>query len=239
MKRKGLNDVLSNDRAVARAAQGKGKLQQDNLFDFGSGKSNLPSAGSYGSYKRCYNSHPPLKLPGTDLVIYGGSCSTPAVSDADIYVGLDSSVNLKGILLPWSTQKLVYFNIRDMDAPEDPEAFKRLIDWIKEQVVAGKKVHVGCIGGHGRTGTVLAALVSLFGEPDAIAYVRKHYCQKAVESGTQVKFLGKHFGITAATGYKSSSSYGESGYGKSGYSSRSSQKVREYEPMRGPNIWAV
>lgn len=57
----------------------------------------------------------------------------------------------------------------------------------------GETVEVGCMGGHGRTGTFLACLVALadptFTAQQAIAYVRKHYCPKAVEDRSQVRFV--------------------------------------------------
>ena len=52
---------------------------------------------------------------------------------------------------------------------------------------------------------------------DAIAYVRKHYCHKAVESAEQVKFLGKHFGIKEAQGAKSTTVSSGSKGGSKGY----------------------
>jgi hypothetical protein len=75
----------------------------------------------------------------------------------------------------------------------------------------GKTVHVGCVGGHGRTGIVISAIVAeLTGKKDAIQWVRKHYCKKAVESKAQVQFLMKHYGVTEVTGTKS----GGNGNGK-------------------------
>lgn len=51
----------------------------------------------------------------------------------------------------------------------------------------GWKVEVGCMGGHGRTGTFLAYLAVLSGVPaqDAVAYVRTNYCEHAIESDEQ------------------------------------------------------
>lgn len=58
----------------------------------------------------------------------------------------------------------------------------------------GLMVEVGCIGGHGRTGTFLACLdVLASADPDAarsIAYVRSAYCHKAVETPDQAWFVG-------------------------------------------------
>jgi hypothetical protein len=105
---------------------------------------------------------------------------------------------------PWVEGESFLFHIPDMGVPKNPEAFKRLIDWLAVQLTAKKLVHVGCIGGHGRTGTVFAALVAkMTGNLDSIKYVREAYCHKAVESDSQVAFLGKHFGVLPAAPTKS------------------------------------
>lgn len=54
----------------------------------------------------------------------------------------------------------------------------------------GSVVEVGCIGGHGRTGMMLAIMVVVATEgkmtgDEAVAYVRANYCTKAVESKIQ------------------------------------------------------
>lgn len=198
------------------------------------------SYSSYGGgYKRCYESHPPLPLPGTELVIYGGSCSNPVVTDADVYIGFDGSMKMTQRSWPWKKGSEFLFKITDMQAPDNAEEFTKLVAWTKKQLEAGLKVHCGCIGGHGRTGTFLAALVSEFGEADAIAYVRENYCQKAVESTVQVDFLKKHFGIKPAKGTKS---YGTSKSSKkqtlSVVSEKPQQKTKVYSPIAGMgSIW--
>jgi hypothetical protein len=82
--------------------------------------------------------------------------------------------------------------------------FKRLVEWTAQQVNAGRKVHCGCIGGHGRTGLFLAALKAYMDpeEKDPITLVRTAYCKKAVESTVQVKFLAEHFGAKEVAGAK-------------------------------------
>lgn len=211
-KRKNLNDDIYGDRADIRGGPVKKSILDDfDLDEIYSTKKGLGSGGynktysgfstkSYGPH--CYESHPPLKMPGSELVIYGGSCSHPMVKDADIYIGFDRSMNFTERCLPWKKGAEFLFHIPDMGIPAKVEEFQKLVAWTRKQLDAGLKVHCGCIGGHGRTGTFLAALVSTFGETDAIAYVRKNYCKKAVESKEQVSFLVKHFGLKAATGYK-------------------------------------
>ena len=53
------------------------------------------------------------------------------------------------------------------------------------------RVLVHCIGGHGRTGTALAIMLGLSGalKKDPIAWLRKNYCEKAVETKEQVEHV--------------------------------------------------
>lgn len=147
---------------------------------------------------RCYESHPPLQIG--EYLVYGGSCGHPKVKDADVYIGLDYNMRQTAAAYPWNAQLVeVLYPIKDMQAPDHPEEFKKMIAWLADQLEYGKKVHIGCLGGHGRTGVVLAALYShMTGDPNAINYVRENYCEKAVESQAQIDFLHKHFGITKA-----------------------------------------
>jgi len=146
--------------------------------------------------ERCFHGHPALKLGATGLQIWGGSCSFPSVKDADVYIGFDGGMRLTERHYPWTDGAEVLFRITDGSAPSEAAQFRKLVDWTLAQLQAGKKVHCGCVGGHGRTGTFLAALTCVAaGEPDAIAYVREHYCKKAVETKSQIDFLVKNFGI--------------------------------------------
>lgn len=161
--------------------------------------------GTGGKFTKCSDSHPALTLG--EYKIYGGACGHPVHLDCDVYVALQSGSRVL-LPMPWDTGfgtiVQVEYPIQDMKAPGNPKNFTKMIDWLCTQLQEGKKVHVGCIGGHGRTGTVLAAIVAkmLPGEEDAIGYVRKNYCDHAVESSEQVAFLVTHFGVKSVTGYK-------------------------------------
>lgn len=160
------------------------------------GQSTATKKASAGTYKRCYESHPPLRVGKFE--IFGGNCANPIVHDADIYIGFDPCMRFTTRSNPWVENPIqeVYFEIRDMCAPKDPKDFALMVDWVCNQLQSGKKIHLGCIGGHGRTGTVLSAIVkTMTGEVDATTYVRANYCKKAVESQVQIDFLHKHFGI--------------------------------------------
>jgi hypothetical protein len=170
----------------------------------------LPSGGGYGgTYKsgpRCHTKHKPLKL-GKGKVL-GGACGSPR-EGYDIYIGFDYGMKMQHQPFPWEQESdpIVEFQYRitDMCAPKSPKDFKKMIEWCALRLDAGKNIHVGCIGGHGRTGTFLAALVAFMGvSDDPIAYVREHHCKKAVESKSQIKFLVKHFGCKKAKPTKQS-----------------------------------
>ena len=183
-----------------------------------------------GLYKSCYHTHPKLLIGGGTL--YGGSCISPLITDADVYIGLDSGMHVQQYF-PWERSvEQVLYPITDMCAPSDPKAFAKLVDYVCNQLHDGKHVHAGCIGGHGRTGTLFSAVFSVInGDKDAITTVRKLYCKKAVESSSQINFLHKHFGITKVDATKE---HGGTGYNPSLYGGGKSMKgVTDYWPKTG------
>lgn len=144
---------------------------------------------------RCYMEHQPLSLGG-DRFILGGCCIDHDHLEADVYVGLDDAMIGDPSLYPWSDKEGVLFHIPDMKTPDNFEEFDNMINWIQDQINDGKTVHVGCLGGHGRTGMVLSALVyKMLGIEDAITYVRENYCEEVVETIAQAKWLNTHYGI--------------------------------------------
>jgi hypothetical protein len=194
----------------------------------------------------CFESHPPLKLGDTGLVIYGGSCSRPVVNDADVYIGFDGGMRFTKRHFPWNAGEEILYKIVDFEAPAEITEFRKLVEWTHDQLRAGRKVHCGCIGGHGRTGTFLAAIVKqATGIEDAITYVRANYCKKAVESQVQVQYLAKHFGILPAGGAKEfikpAAHYGGpvsiSSQGSKGSSKGKSEAVKHVQD--GLSIWGT
>jgi len=156
---------------------------------------------------RCYESHKPYRV-APYYFVHGGSCFSP-VKGCDVYVALDGAFQVGAMSWAWTAGHEIYFPIRDRHAPISETLFKDLIRWLAKQLYEKAIVHVGCIGGHGRTGLVLAALhAHMTKDPDAITHVRENYCNRAVESDDQVEFLVKHFGCKAVA---ASHSYGGGG----------------------------
>jgi hypothetical protein len=79
----------------------------------------------------------------------------------------------------------------DFGLPAAAEAFRVALRDALERARGGERVELGCLGGHGRTGTALACLAVLAGAPasEAVAWVRADYCEKAVETAAQEAFV--------------------------------------------------
>jgi hypothetical protein len=79
----------------------------------------------------------------------------------------------------------------DFGVPGDPAAFVAALHRLLDRARRGDRVEVGCLGGHGRTGTALAALAVLVGHPpdEAVAWTRAHYCSHAVETPEQERLV--------------------------------------------------
>lgn len=71
--------------------------------------------------------------------------------------------------------------------PEDAESAARKIEAAFMRARRGELVEIGCLGGSGRTGTVLACMAVLAGVPpaEAVAWVRDAYKAEAVETVEQ------------------------------------------------------
>ena len=154
--------------------------------------------GQYHSGEQCFINHKPLpiRIDGKDYLIYGGSCWTPVVKDADTYIGFDHGQAVMPYTNISAIPENIHFRIDDMSVPSSKKDLDELLHAIANRLKDGKKVHIGCIGGHGRTGLVLTALVATYmPEIDALAYVRESYCQHSVETLQQEHWLELHYGV--------------------------------------------
>jgi hypothetical protein len=80
---------------------------------------------------------------------------------------------------------------RDFGLPEDPDVAARQIATAFDRARRGELIEVGCLGGCGRTGTVLACMAVLAGVPswDAVTWVRTAYRPEAVETAEQEEWV--------------------------------------------------
>ena len=75
----------------------------------------------------------------------------------------------------------------DFGLPADEARAVEQIMAAYERAKNGEQLEIGCIGGLGRTGTVLACMAILAGVPaeDAVDWVRSNYDARAVETAEQ------------------------------------------------------
>lgn len=87
--------------------------------------------------------------------------------------------------------QMVIYPWPDLGLPRDPRRFTRALRWVLEEAARGRRVEIGCAGGHGRTGTSLAGLLVLQGiaPTKAVRRIRSSYCEDAVESVDQARML--------------------------------------------------
>jgi len=131
-------------------------------------------------YGKCRHRNFPITFPdGTK--VFASSQHSRAKNDPepDLSLYLDWSWNPSG--------PAYYLDWRDFGLPSSwVPAAKTIID-VFQRARETLWVEIGCIGGHGRTGTVLAAMAVLSGVPakDAVDWVQKEYCKHAVETDLQ------------------------------------------------------
>lgn len=91
---------------------------------------------------------------------------------------------------PWPHEHLAW---PDFGVPTDKALVVGALRSLLARARAGERVELGCVGGHGRTGTAMAIAAVLSGLPadQAVAWVRADYCTKAVETPEQESFVGR------------------------------------------------
>ena len=79
----------------------------------------------------------------------------------------------------------------DFGLPTEPETAARQIVDAFERAGRGERVEIGCLGGIGRTGTVLACMSVIAGisGTDAVRWVRQNYRPEAVETAAQANWV--------------------------------------------------
>lgn len=143
---------------------------------------------TYGYYGGCHHMFETFALPKRqhrNIKISGvhqhGPNSTP---DYGLYAYTGWSPKCVAEFIPWQD-----YGLPTCGYVSAAEAIVRAWD----VAAKGQIVEVGCMGGHGRTGTVLACL-ALLSDPEmtakaAINWVRKVHCKEAIETNQQEWFI--------------------------------------------------
>jgi len=143
--------------------------------------------------------HPSLPLPGR---LYAGA-RPPWPFESSVAALVDHGVTTIACLLEpgefpadlrsayeGAGLKLLWFPVADFEPPRDAAAFAGFLHVLLTRLECGENLYVHCLGGIGRTGTLLGCLFKLLGETgDPIKLVRSIYARSAVESPAQLRFI--------------------------------------------------
>lgn len=89
--------------------------------------------------------------------------------------------------------------IRDFDVPKHTQSeLDAALYMIGTAALEGQTVYIGCMGGWGRTGLVMALLIKAFGSDNPVEVVRAHYTAHAVETLPQQEYVA-NYDTTAVT----------------------------------------
>lgn len=139
------------------------------------------SAG-FQTWQKCRHYEQAVKFPdGT--TVYASSRHDRKATDSRPDMGLYLDPSWR----PASVATFIPWRDHGLPAIRWDHAVDVIVD-AYAQAREGWTVEVGCIGGHGRTGTVLACMAVLAGvSPDqACSWVWEHYCKEAIESDDQI-----------------------------------------------------
>lgn len=97
--------------------------------------------------------------------------------DFGLYLGVDFEPTWPHDWVAWPNYGL----------PRDALATAHRIEGIHRRALDGQRVEVACLGGRGRTGTVIACMAILSGlKPEhAVSWVRRHHDHRAVQTPWQ------------------------------------------------------
>jgi hypothetical protein len=132
-----------------------------------------------------------VELPdGTEVTAVSFDVTDPYVREQPPDYGLYLDLKWQP---PWTHDHVDW---PDFGVPDDATDVVAALRCVIERARAGGRVEVGCLGGHGRTGTALACLAILTGHPygEAVAWVRANYCADAIETAEQELFIVEFVG---------------------------------------------
>ena len=137
---------------------------------------------------------------GRILDFFGGGDSRGFSPEGmDVIISLNSPCNTVLANFPLesfknNSIKVVYLPVEDYEAPKYTKEFllgllDSIIKVIEKDPIA---IAVKCTGGHGRTGTILAAYLGILTDvKDPVKYLREVYCKNAVETIEQIEYIEK------------------------------------------------
>jgi hypothetical protein len=127
------------------------------------------------------------KLPTVGVYLYNGWLPTNSIwtNDGTVVRQMEGADEDRGLEI-----RKMYVEWGDMrSVPLSTLAL--ILKYIQEAIEGEEDIEIACMGGHGRTGTLAAAVCMMYdmGVKEAINHVREEYCKEAIESCEQVDML--------------------------------------------------
>jgi hypothetical protein len=168
---------------------------------------------SYYSYPTCSHFRDKIKVGTGTLLLseyrYNNDISKEPVPDLGIYLAeswdrLFNIITVRGKpqhfeMLQEASLLYPYLIVEWSDGQSLPEKqLSILVNGIISNLHEGKKVEIGCMGGHGRTGTLAACVIGKemgWNARETIKYLRDTYCDEAVETRVQIEAVDDFLGM--------------------------------------------
>jgi hypothetical protein len=118
-----------------------------------------------------------------------GGRSYKQAKKSDLWIALDSCI-LDDFIGVFDTankmkstvyhQRIIFFPIEDRKIPKDDKTLDKILEVMYTYLTAGKRVHISCIGGHGRTGTIIGCFLGKYCKDitNPVEWIRKQYCKR-------------------------------------------------------------
>lgn len=140
---------------------------------------------SWGTTNTCSHALDPVVLKG--VTVYASKVRTHTAAttpDLGCYAYNGWNPSSPAIFIPWQD-----YGLPTCTFTQAARSIKLAFEAAKE----GDVVEMGCMGGHGRTGTILACMAILADPtltgPEAVTLIKTTYCSKAVETSSQEWFV--------------------------------------------------
>ena len=115
----------------------------------------------------------------------------PGTGGSDLGSGQARRARIRRRPAPPPEWPVAWIDWPDFRTPRDGQRAAIAIEHAYALAKSGQRVEVNCGGGTGRTGTVIACMAVLAGCPaaEAIAWTRRHYRSRAVETPGQRRWI--------------------------------------------------
>lgn len=140
-------------------------------------------------YSTIYDAIPERPTPRVDVGVYfdfSWARTSPVLTSPGVKLPFDTESTSQSVIIDWPDREVPRLSV---------DVVRHLVEWMLGVLESGKTLEIGCIGGHGRTGTMAAVLLVEQGLDPVTAVLRvwKTYCPDAIESSDQLEYIMEYY----------------------------------------------